>query len=54
MIGDVSESVAALLPLLKGDRSSRFLEASRKHYVKAREGLDDLARPSARGKPIHP
>lgn len=54
VIGDVSESVAALLPLLKGDRSSRFLEASRKHYVKAREGLDDLARPSARGKPIHP
>jgi len=54
VIGDVSESVAAVLPLLKGDRSSRFLEASRKHYVKAREGLDDLARPSARGKPIHP
>lgn len=54
VIGDVSESVAALLPLLKGERSSRFLEASRKHYAKSREGLDELARPSARGQPIHP
>lgn len=54
VIGDVSDSVAALLPLLRGERSSRFLDASRNHYVKARDGLDDLARPSSRGKPIHP
>ena len=54
IIGDVAESVSALLPLLKPERSSRFLEASREHYAKARKGLDDLARPSPRGKPIHP
>lgn len=54
IIGDVAESVAALLPLLKPERSSRFLDASRKHYANARKGLDELARQSPRGKPIHP
>ncbi|AWM92586.1 ubiquinone-dependent pyruvate dehydrogenase [Pseudomonas sp. 31-12] len=51
---DVSETLAALLPRLpyQGDRS--FLESSLKHYQKARQGLDDLAQPSAPGRPIHP
>nr|WP_314433772.1 ubiquinone-dependent pyruvate dehydrogenase [uncultured Brevundimonas sp.] len=54
VVGDVAETVSALLPRLKHERSSRFLESARKHYVGARKGLDDLARPSAPGKPIHP
>lgn len=54
IVGDVAETVSALLPRLKHERSSRFLESARKHYVGARKGLDDLARPSAPGKPIHP
>lgn len=51
---DVGETLAALLPRLpyRGDRS--FLESSLKHYEKARQGLDDLAQPSAAGRPIHP
>ncbi|WP_409201940.1 ubiquinone-dependent pyruvate dehydrogenase [Pseudomonas sp. SG20052] len=51
---DVGETLAALLPRLpyRGDQS--FLESSLKHYQKARQGLDDLAQPSAPGRPIHP
>ncbi|WP_219097217.1 ubiquinone-dependent pyruvate dehydrogenase [Pseudomonas sp. UMAB-40] len=51
---DVGETLAALLPRLpyRGDRS--FLESSLTHYQKARQGLDDLAQPSAPGRPIHP
>jgi pyruvate dehydrogenase (quinone) len=51
---DVGETLAALLPRLpyRGDRS--FLESSLEHYKKARQGLDDLAQPSAPGRPIHP
>lgn len=54
IIADVSETLAALLPRLpyRADRS--FLESSLKHYAKARQGLDDLAQPSAQGRPIHP
>ncbi len=51
---DVGETIDALLPRLtrKPDRS--FLETSLKHYVKARQGLDDLAQPSKANRPIHP
>ncbi|MEN5094909.1 ubiquinone-dependent pyruvate dehydrogenase [Pseudomonas protegens] len=51
---DVGETLAALLPRLpyQGDRG--FLEESLQHYAKARQGLDDLAQPSAPGRPIHP
>ncbi|WOE77304.1 ubiquinone-dependent pyruvate dehydrogenase [Pseudomonas protegens] len=51
---DVGETLAALLPRLpyQGDRG--FLEESLQHYAKARQGLDDLAQPSAPGQPIHP
>ena len=54
IVADVSETLAALLPRLpyRADRS--FLESSLKHYAKARQGLDDLAQPSAPGRPIHP
>lgn len=54
IIGDVAETVSAVLPHLKADRNTEFLDAARDHYVKARAGLDELARPSPKGRPIHP
>lgn len=54
IVGDVGETIAALLPHLDGAADPGFLTAARKHYAKARAGLDDLERPSARGRPIHP
>ncbi len=54
VVGDVTETVRALAPRLKPRTDRRFLDSARKHYAKAREGLDDLARPSAPGRPIHP
>ncbi|WP_395943892.1 ubiquinone-dependent pyruvate dehydrogenase [Brevundimonas sp.] len=54
VVGDVAETVGALLPHLRSGRPSRFLEAARKHYGDARKGLDDLARPAPKGRPIHP
>ncbi|TXN30830.1 ubiquinone-dependent pyruvate dehydrogenase [Methylobacterium sp. WL19] len=43
LVGDVRDTIAALLPKLgvKSDRA--WLDASLKHYAKAREDLDDLA-----------
>ncbi|MBV9947996.1 MAG: ubiquinone-dependent pyruvate dehydrogenase, partial [Myxococcales bacterium] len=54
LVGDVRETLRALLPRLEIKRDRAFLEAARAHYVHAREELDALARPSAEGKPIHP
>jgi pyruvate dehydrogenase (quinone) len=54
VVGDVAESVRALAPRLKSRNDRSFLDSARKHYAKAREALDDLARPSAPGRPIHP
>jgi pyruvate dehydrogenase (quinone) len=54
LIGDVRETITALLPHLGGERSSTFLDAARRHYIKTREGLDDLATPRKAGEPLHP
>lgn len=54
IVGDVAETVPALIPHLKTDRSPRFLQAARKHYAEARKGLDELARPAPSDRPIHP
>jgi pyruvate dehydrogenase (quinone) len=54
VVGDVAETVAALAPHLDRERSTDFLQAARAHYAEARKGLDDLARPAPRGRPIHP
>lgn len=51
---DVSETIDALLPRLTRKTDRSFLETSLKHYVKARQGLDDLAQPSKANRPIHP
>ncbi|MFG5119501.1 ubiquinone-dependent pyruvate dehydrogenase [Methylorubrum sp. POS3] len=54
LVGDVAATIEALLPLLSGNDSTRHLDASLKHYVKAREGLDDLATGKPGRRPIHP
>lgn len=54
LVGDVAATIDALLPRLTGNDSGRHLEASLKHYAKAREDLDDLATGKAGRKPIHP
>ena len=54
LLGDVGDTVRALLPRLKRQTDRSFLDAARRHYIKARKGLDDLATPSAPGRPIHP
>jgi pyruvate dehydrogenase (quinone) len=54
LIGDVTETIRALLPRLKRKSDRRFLEAAQKNYVSARKGLDDLAVPAGRRKLIHP
>jgi pyruvate dehydrogenase (quinone) len=54
LVGDVRETVHALLPRLEAKRDRTFLEAARRHSVHAREGLDELARPSPEGRGIHP
>jgi pyruvate dehydrogenase (quinone) len=54
VIGDVTETITALLPRLKAKTDRRFLEAARKHYVTTRQDLDALAQPSARRELIHP
>jgi len=54
IVGDVAETARALLPRLKTKTDQHFLQSARKHYAEARAGLDDLATPSAPGRPIHP
>ena len=54
IVGDVGETIAALLPRLERRADRTFIDAARKHYASARKGLDDLATPSKPGSPIHP
>jgi pyruvate dehydrogenase (quinone) len=54
VLGDVRETIAALLPQLSGERSPKFLDAARKHYASARTKLDDLATPRPANTPLHP
>jgi pyruvate dehydrogenase (quinone) len=54
MVGDVSATIGALLPMLKARTDRAYLDACLAHYRKAREGLDELATGQAGRKPIHP
>lgn len=54
LVGDVGETIAALLPLLEARSERGFLDKALEHYKEARRGLEDLAAPSAPGRPIHP
>ncbi|MEL6060255.1 MULTISPECIES: ubiquinone-dependent pyruvate dehydrogenase [unclassified Methylobacterium] len=53
LVGDVGATLRALLPRLKPKTDCSFLDASLKHYARARTGLDDLATGKA-GGPLHP
>ena len=53
LVGDVGATLRALLPRLKPKTDRSFLDASLKHYAKARTGLDELATGKA-GGPLHP
>lgn len=55
VIGDVRETIIALLPKLTPKRDSVHLDKSRAHYARARQSLDELAsgRPGGRLHPQH-
>ena len=54
IVGDVREAASMLLPRIRAGRSPKFLESALKHYVSAREGLDELATPREGDEPLHP
>lgn len=54
IVGDVNETIAALLPKLTVKTERKHLDAAMAHYKDVRAGLDDLARGKPGQKPIHP
>jgi pyruvate dehydrogenase (quinone) len=54
LVGDVGDTIDALLPLLDDHGNRKHLDASRKHYARARKGLDELADNDRNRTPIHP
>ncbi|AIO69243.1 ubiquinone-dependent pyruvate dehydrogenase [Burkholderia oklahomensis] len=54
VVGDVRATLAALLPRIGRKTRRDFLARALEHYASARKGLDELARPSPAGRPIHP
>ena len=54
IVGDVRATLQALLPLLEKKSDGAHLEQARRHYAKARKGLDELAEGSKGKRPIHP
>jgi len=54
LVGTVKETLSAALPKLLRKQNRDFIDNARKHYAAARKNLDDLATPSAAGRPVHP
>ncbi len=54
LVGDVGDTIEALLPRLDMRTDRAHLDDSLANYARAREGLDDLATGKAGRKPIHP
>src|SRR5271165_5092335 len=54
VVGDVKETLTALLPLLKQKWDGAHLAQAREHYAKARKALDDLAVGTPGKGLIHP
>ncbi|QAB17753.1 ubiquinone-dependent pyruvate dehydrogenase [Leucobacter muris] len=54
IVGDAGETAAALLPLIERKKRRSHLDDALEHYRKTRKKLDELATPTASGKPIHP
>jgi pyruvate dehydrogenase (quinone) len=54
LVGDVGDTIDALLPLLDDHTNRKHLDASLKHYTKTRKDLDELADNDRNRQPIHP
>lgn len=54
LVGTVRDTVQALTPRLVRNEDRDHLDEARRHYLKTREKLDDLATPTAPGRPLHP
>jgi pyruvate dehydrogenase (quinone) len=54
LVGDIGETIRALLPRLDEKTDASHLEIARRQYQDARKGLDDLAQPRSGGRLIHP
>ncbi|AEE46704.1 ubiquinone-dependent pyruvate dehydrogenase [Cellulomonas fimi] len=54
LVGDVGDTVDALLPLLDQATDREHLDDSLAHYAKTRTKLDDLATPRKGDQPLHP
>jgi len=54
LVGDVGDTIDALLPLLDDGADRKHLDVSLKHYAKARKDLDELADNDRNREPIHP
>lgn len=53
-VGDVRETIKAVLPLIEPKADSTHLARARAHYTKTRRALDELATGKAGHPPIHP
>ena len=54
VVGNVKDTIQALLPYLTAHNDSSFLDKAVKHYKKARENLDHLATGKSGSSLIHP
>jgi pyruvate dehydrogenase (quinone) len=54
VVGDVAATIDAVLPMLTPKADGAHLADAKANYMKAREGLDDLANGEPGRKPIHP
>ncbi len=54
LVGDVQNTIAALLPRLRDKSDRTFLDKALRHYQASRKDLDDLATGRAGHRPIHP
>lgn len=54
LVGDVGDTIDALLPLLDDHTNRKHLDSSLKHYARTRKDLDDLADNDRNREPIHP
>jgi len=54
LVGDVGDTIDALLPLIEPHTSTHHLDSALAHYAKTRKELDGLADEDRRHEPIHP
>lgn len=54
LVGTVSDTLEALAPKLTGNADDAHLTTMRKHFLKRRKKLDELAKPGRGRGPLHP